>query len=654
MRINFNMKRTAILLIILILMPLSIHAQRYTSYGIYGGVYGGMNLYSSDFSQLGSVTNLSPGFNSALGFGWQLSAGMEHIPEDPFLGMNIAIRLGMSFTDLSAPFSEEEFIGHIIEGNDYGNAYVEHSLEPDIKLISVDPSIYIYPLESIPVGIKAGFIVGFPIVSDFSQEERLLRPEGIYYDENGSRTQNEYKGEIPNAASYYLAASAGLSYRASEAGPLKFDAELIFRYGFNDLTENADWKAHSLFAGIKASYRIPKPALKPPASAPLPPMPAPPAPPEPGKLELALKVSSGGREIIDEDILKVGVHKKTIRKQYSVMPEIFFGKDSDRPLNSSSGALTDSYQKAQGNIIKASAEYLNNNPEVKVDITAWATADERPGAAESRVERIKSMLGSKGVDEARLSVTMKTFDEKLPYDELYEERRIVRLSFSDGIDLIPYTGSEIEIFDIVAETIEIEPQLETDGQKTKLQGEIYLAGKKIESFGKEGTDLVVDNIKYLSGEGKSHLKILADVSDYDEQHRSDTVSFSLEKNIISSALILNPKKTGGKTEKSPQEIIIGWCEFDRSAFYAVDREALAHVRKALEKGYRVEILPLTDNLGEEEHNASLARKRAQSALELLGSYPRQLEVVYSENPIFDNATPWGRKLNRTVLARILP
>ena len=69
---------------------------------------------------------------------------------------------------------------------------------------------------------------------------------------------------------------------------------------------------------------------------------------------------------------------------------------------------------------------------------------------------------------------------------------------------------------------------------------------------------------------------------------------------------------------------------------------------------KINIIGHTDNIGKDEYNISLSERRAEAVFDLMiatGMVPLE-NITYSgvgpNNPLYDNLTPEGRSLNRTV------
>jgi len=101
-----------------------------------------------------------------------------------------------------------------------------------------------------------------------------------------------------------------------------------------------------------------------------------------------------------------------------------------------------------------------------------------------------------------------------------------------------------------------------------------------------------------------------------------------------------------------QQFFLAYCEFDKAELYAVNEQAVEEIKKAFINGKKIEIIPLFDFLGTDEHNQRLALERANSALKLLGLKKEDVIITIPDDYFFSNDLPYGRMMNRTVIVRI--
>ncbi|MEJ5244949.1 MAG: OmpA family protein, partial [Bacteroidota bacterium] len=99
--------------------------------------------------------------------------------------------------------------------------------------------------------------------------------------------------------------------------------------------------------------------------------------------------------------------------------------------------------------------------------------------------------------------------------------------------------------------------------------------------------------------------------------------------------------------------ILGLFDFDSSEFSLFDNRVREKVLDDLHyRGKKLTIIPFTDNIGSKEYNTKLAEKRALAAVQLLQLRDEDYKIEYPTQYLYDNRTPLGRILNRSVIIRI--
>lgn len=98
--------------------------------------------------------------------------------------------------------------------------------------------------------------------------ETIIKPKGVgtFIDslgnDTGLRTRNKFNGDIPNAISFQMFASGGISYEVplNKSNSLRAVPEIQYYFPITELVENTKWKVNSLRLGLAFKYvPIPKP-----------------------------------------------------------------------------------------------------------------------------------------------------------------------------------------------------------------------------------------------------------------------------------------------------------------------------------------------------------------------------------------------------------
>lgn len=124
-----------------------------------------------------------------------------------------------------------------------------------------------------------------------------------------------------------------------------------------------------------------------------------------------------------------------------------------------------------------------------------------------------------------------------------------------------------------------------------------------------------------------------------------------------SALLLISLSEGQAQEISPDSVIIKSVFFGGGS-YVIDYEQIQEIKALLDKipnleNYQISITSHTDNIGGKAYNEWLSEMRSESVIEELIRNQVPEERIFhkefgQENPLYDNRTWQGRRLNRRV------
>ena len=648
MKKNKSLVLLYIFLILFLLFGSNLNAQqRYTKYRLTSGLAINGNLHSADFGELPGFENCCVNFSGDFGIGYSVFAGAEYMAEDRLLGMNWSFGLLLEYANLSVPLSErDEKFAHIIFEDHYVDGVADHIIDPSINAISVDMGMTFYPFESLPLGIRPGFKVGFLQGMTFTQEERLVSPSGVTW-ENGSTVRNETGGDIPEAASALLALSLALKYDTYEFDNFLVTPQLQFNYGLNNFS-SVDWKINSANLGIAINYRVPRPERIPPMPAP---MPLFPEPPSSAGLDLALNVSSRNNPLHNNSQLIYNLFVEEKTSSFSILPVVFF-KDNSAEFIDNNHKFKEGFEKAQHNVFDELKNYVKNNPGLNIRLIAKSLDTESPDIADLRIKKVKDILISTGIDANRIHTDKETVKiSSLNHDELKEENRAVWFEFDDKKEILNAVGDTSVTITSGKLNLEIRPEIKAEAGISEFNGKILLGGNDADRFDADGKewnykfDDEADNPQYDAG-----LTLIAELKDGEGKNIKETVNLELTpivKRIQSYENLISENDN-----EITREYILGYFDFDESQFSYFDDNVGSKIKSAVEAGKTVQIYPLTDRTGSKEHNARLAVARMYAALNKLGINKEDVQIIIPENFLFSNDSPYGRILNRSILVRI--
>jgi len=645
-------KRQFLLFAALVLLPaFGLSKQKETPFFISFGADANANLYFADFKQFEGVNNCCTNFGNTFGLGYNVHAGFEYLFDSELFGMPWKLDLSLAYTNLSATFTEEYEIANIITGDTYTKAVSEFVLEPSIYAVIFDPGIFFDPIENLPLSIRAGFQVGFLIDKTFTQQEQLVSPPDVYF-ENGTRVRGQYSGDIPNASSQYFALSIGARYKAAEFGNFALYPSLRFNYGLNNIVEGIDWKISALQGGLSLVYNFPKGEYPPPPAPPAPPLPSPAVPPKKSQLVLGLSVEHNGSTVGNS--IEMPYIRYESQLEYYLLPYIFFDANSDIPLTEGRGNNNNIGEaSAQSELIKASVELLKANPQLNVTLLASSLSTEKQEVIDSRISKITNEITSYNIPINKIKVEQRVVNpDDFEIDELLNENVFIKLNMSDGSDLIYHSISQTIKKEVInSHILRIKPDIATSHSVTYFEGKINHNNNLLKSFNDLGVDFDITSEPALitNDLAPSQIRIEAVAKNSggstETTEKTISISFAEERRISEQNVI-----TSNDSEYS--QYVLCYFDFDKFEPKTINKNVLEIVQNALNNDKEVALLALTDNIGTEKYNYSLADKRANAALKLIGVNSEKLLTSKPKSYIFDNDTPIGRMLNRTVVVRI--
>ncbi len=620
-----------------------------TRYFLMGGLFGGYNSYSSKFQELPGIQNCCTEFAGGHGFGFGINAGIGYEFKKKILKSTSMIDIMLDYSNLSGRFSEEAFFGNVIVGNEYFRGTSEHRIDAVLSTLSLEPGISVRPLDlpfSLRLGIKSGLLLG----KSFEQQEILVSPANINF-ETGKRVRNQVSGDIPSASTFLFAVTAGLKYEAYHFNNFTFSPEIKFEYGLNNVIPSLDWKITTYKAGITIAYNLSKEKIEPPLPAPLPPNPE---PPKSNTLNLALKVSYKNKNLKSGDTVSFNIVQKTFIKTYPIVPIVFFAENSQElitePVNSFNN-LSD----AQNTAFSAIIRHLKTNPDITAKVTIGYLDNEDEDIFAKRLENITSLLRKNGIADGRINFENETFKyRKLKYTELAEESRFASFDFSSEDKLVYFAVDSAKEVNAENVDFEVHANAESESKPIMVSGAISHRGVQIFKFKEEPFVYSIkdNNANSTFYQTANMLSFTSTASDAEGNIRNDSLSIYLTPVFTSKSIVENLVEVS-KDSALKQQFILGFFDFDNEEFRYINTKLVTSIHQTISEGNKIEIIPLTDNLGIESHNRNLANRRAKAVISLLNLQPGTYSIIYPDEYFFPNETLKGRIFNRSAIINII-
>lgn len=649
-----NIKYYSIIIFIIILSffvayQIKCQDKEYTDIVIIGGGSINANLHSSDFQYIPGYPKLYQNFDKGFGIGAGFFIGSEYIIVNEFLGRDLRLGLNVNYNFYSAKLSKEEKISNYILENSYTDVTVEDMIDTKISALGANVFATIFPLNNYPLAVSAGFGLGIPFQKTFTQKETMLEPSEAVF-ENNQKNRKEASGDITNFQSTLMFLTFGLRYELFKTNSFVFSPNLEFQYGINNITNDLNWKINSAKAGIHIAYNIPVKQPE-PAAAPInPPMPyMPPVPAIATRLELAVKAFTTNHELSNPDSIYYYIFTTSYISKQNIVPKIFYNFNSPK-IELTNNTNTNHLQySALDKII----DYIKVNPDINFTVDYSFLSDEDNSIINKRLDNFKEYLKSLGIDNNRYSINdIKREAKSFRNNELKDDNRYLFFRFSNNLQLISIDSDSLVQYQAADIQFNVKPIIIADATPYEYKAEVLNNNKVLSQIDEKNNTVTINNsnLPDMFTKETKKITIKAQVTDDFKNTKNQEFIVYIKPNYISKEVNYNTKISN---DSIIQEFVLGYCEFDKSQFYAVNQTALNIAKQSNNGKYYFEIIPLYDSLGTDEHNIALANSRAKQAMKLLDLNPDNVMVNIPNFFMFPNNIPEGRLLNRAVILRII-
>ncbi len=645
-------KKILLLLIVISFTSLFSQNKRYTDYYITAGADINLNFHIADFIKLSGIPNCCNGFENTIGLGYNLFVGMDYMLDKNFLyGLKYSAQISLS--DLSGDYKTNEFIGNDLLEDGYRPITVEHNLKTDLMYMNIGQAFVLNPLENIPLGVKLGFDVGFPIATDYEQYEKLIEPEDVFF-QGGGKERNKFSGKIPLAESYYFAIKAGLRYSIFKSNSYEIVPQIEYAYSFSNVTSAQDWAVDVLRAGIAVHYNIPKKDLPKPID-----------PPSAKPIEPVLDFNKGILAVSEpifynqdtevNKLLPIVVYNPKVKEtKIEAIPLTFFYNSSLENDNFSPLA------NPQFDLIEKLNEYIQQNSTDKIELVSYSP-DESDEIQNNRIEFLKSKLKTENIDSRIAKISKKQINRTEIEDEYRKIDVLInneKFAVFTGTKEIPTTFDNINnsanvLFNDKTTEFQYKINLKNDNAISEYKialDETPIMNLPNVSTLKRGVNELSGSFSVYFNEVKP-INFHISIADAEGQKYNSTFPLNfIRKDTIVAEKVNFVQSTN--TDDSFQQFTIGYFDFDKISFAYIDSKAIENIKAYISQGSNIEIIAMTDNFGSEEYNIKLAEKRAATTLKLIGIASENAKVTLKNGGIYNNDNPYNRIMNRAVIVRL--
>lgn len=648
----------------------------------------------SDFRQLPGVEYFAPKFTEADGTGYRLGllfeTPLQKKPRISYMGRLI-------FSEDKSIFSKNNLSVELIDGKETV-ADINYSIETKLQKISYENFLSLRTIKNL--NLLIGFNLGFFTNSNFSQKEKLEKPEVGFFS-NNSRERHQVTGEIKNLSSFQSSMCIGVNYDFKFGYKEIFilSPEIIYSYSFTPVTSSIDWKYNSLNLGISIKYS--------------------PAPPDrifENKEEIhfdTLQITTDkiventfvfGKENlkIDTSFKKNYTSYNTIKSRTDTLfipevfdyPELIISSDSNfdqtnqnsvnyeenlrynqKPLlafvffDEMSGSIPSRYKTLNEDEVKTFniKEMFNSNtlesyqnilniigyrlrqfPSAKISLTGSISNIDnemkKPDLAQKRAESIANYLSNIWkIDKSRIAIKSRISPinpSNMTDDDGKAENRRVEI-ISDNPEITKFLG----IIDTVRKVSPDKIFVKLKNTNTNSTYSINVTAENTDKYNYEKDipieiDLNKFNVKYLGQINISADALLNGKKNYQTKKIKLTINKS-QSNVISES-------------SKPLFEVYNLFLFAFNSYQLKDehKQILDGLKKRRNEFKSIKITGYSDRIGNDEFNKNLSLKRAQEVADYLNLPNTEVKGLGESKLLYDNSYPEGRFYSRTVIIEL--
>lgn len=656
------------LLIVAGLVCISISANAQTSkviplnYGLYGGV--NVNMHSPDFDYILADPNLTElvlteliftenATSFGLNFGFIINVPIDDI--FVFSG-----RLG--YNPMGA-ILEQKTIVDGIQFNDeiYNDIEIVDELDASIGYLEVSPMMQFHNL--IPVDnlyLLGGLEFGIPLVKSSTLTESINHDEVTFPNGEQSLTVVNNEDILDMNIRFALAIGAGYMFEIDE--DLYLTPEVSFRIPFSNVSSHASfdsWSVPQLRAGVSLTFGSSD--EKPPVD------------------ESMIDVGFHSVRHYDkagkfEEVKKISVEEVQYTELFPLVPYVFTDEGSAFPSRQNQ-ILSAEEESGEFTMLELEPEPVSINkstldiigsrlrakPTSKIIITG--TNDQKSEKsnkelADRRAEFAKNyFIINYGINPNNIEVVAGGLPSKPSagtVPEGIEENRRIEF-FSNDPEIMSPILIEKEKQTVADPTIiEFQPYVTSTDTISNWTLEISQADKMLRRFNGSGEPDKLNWVIMPNELMASELPLDYYFSAENVKGKNDSESGTIPIEFYS----YSRKQEEDRPDKSIAKYSLIVFDFDSPNISDIDKKILdENVLSSIKYNSTVQVYGYTDKIGDPEYNRKLALKRAENVSNYLKSKAKSAKYevfgIGEEVLLFDNESPIGRQLSRTVQVYVI-
>lgn len=607
------------------------------------------NSYSAQFNQFQGLVDcneFTTGSGNGLAFGIVLNKNIND-----FWGINF----GINFSDRSGLFNRQNKFAtrNLTTGLE---EEVNTSVEIDTKLQFLDltpgVNLELFDFFNGPLYFNPSLRLSIPVNGTFNQYEKIDNPSSaVFINNDGTRTTKRVVAD--NSFETFSMPNLGLVlgleklFRVSEYNSISVMAS--YDLGLSNVLSDADWKINTFNISLGYKYSIresrPEPVIIPePTPEPVVEKVAevvPPPPPAPPDFELTITNEATSNEVTSgrEVMATIPIVNSVFFKEGSSIIPKEYNQNLVNVDYFTGNAIEKHYY-----ILPRIAKILSSNPTAKLIIKGFSSnnndVNTNKKIVDTRIENIKSTLNSMGVDNKIIKI------EPNYQPDIKSSIESIDLNADNNrVDLI-VENAPLQNYVVILNYKEVVGSF-------KVQAKVYNSDEKVD---------IKTNIskKSYALQNDGNLEIIykkrVDVNSNELDITVEANLGSKYRNYNELVKLENSKTNYVSLNLDNFEAVLRF-DYNSSFLSNENKELLNQLYNTVPDGTTLIVKGSSDALGTEKRNKTLELERATNTMNYIKSLTGKNINIENDNNLddkFDESTPQGRFLNRSIRIKLKP
>ncbi|MFA7326456.1 MAG: OmpA family protein [Candidatus Kapaibacterium sp.] len=644
---------------------------------VYVGSNFGLNLYGSDFKNLGNANTCCPGFTSGFGTGLNFGVGYNYL-----VGETTWLFLGLDYTNMNSDFIINETEQINLLGTNKKDATIEQKVVAELSSVGISLGTIYQLFESFDVSF--GYRLGLPNDLSYRQTEILVAPSDGVFQETGNRTRTDVSGVIANDVYHSLIGKLAYRLYTSSNKLTYLNPNVSFNIALNSTNEEMNLTPNSINFGVDWAYNIvgssandaileksieskPKETIVNDTVAPV----------------ITEKKSDTPKVIIRpitidkndkrQDRNEVLIDEVKSIRMVPLLNYIFFEKDSSSmPIRYSTLNKKESYSFNSNNLFEVNTidiyhhllniigERMMANPKSKLSIVGTKSVNEIGDLAKilpiERAKTVRDYLANTwGIAEKRLvisAIDKPTVPSTSSEIESIEENQRVELYSNDDNLLDPLLLNDT-LYTPITKEINFYTVLDTNVKDFSWNFKVF-SDENSPYFEESGR---------LEPPLKTQFIITEDIAnkikDKEElTYRFDLIRATEERENVTGRINVTINYLEKKERDKVNDVRIDkysliLFDFDKYELSKKNSEILDIVKENITNKSSLQISGYSDKIGDSEYNKTLSKKRTESVSAQFPNNKKELFPYGESIIIYNNNLPEGRFYSRTVTIKAI-